>query len=194
VSLAVLDWRRQVAALYAEVRAHPDPAAAHRLWCERRQQLFSRHPASADPRAVLRHAVYDPRWRFEVDVESAPAQRIVVDTATDGPVPFERVGRASLAGVGALDVWWLDSYGGGVWLPVADRSRSTYGGGRYVLDTVKGADLGGDFDQRTGRGTLVVDLNFAYNPSCAYSPAWSCPLAPPGNVLDAEVTAGELWD
>jgi hypothetical protein len=63
----------------------------------------------------------------------------------------------------------------------------TYGGGRYLIDTVKGADLGGD-----GRW-LVVDLNFAYNPTCAYDPAWACPLAPPGNVLSARVRAGELY-
>ena len=52
---------------------------------------------------------------------------------------------------------------------------------------MKGADLGGD-----GRW-LVIDLNFAYNPTCAYDPAWACPLAPPGNVLSARVRAGELY-
>ena len=62
----------------------------------------------------------------------------------------------------------------------------TYGGGRYVLDTAKGADLGGS------DGRLVVDVNFAYNPSCAYDPAWACPLAPRGNVLGSPLRAGEL--
>ena len=62
----------------------------------------------------------------------------------------------------------------------------TYGGGRYLLDTVKGADLGG------ADGELVVDFNFAYQPSCAYDPAWACPLAPPGNVVDVELPVGEL--
>ena len=55
-----------------------------------------------------------------------------------------------------------------------------------MLDAVTGADLGGR------DGWLVIDLNFAYNPSCAYDPAWACPLAPPGNVLDHPVPAGEL--
>src|SRR5438309_1878704 len=32
---------------------------------------------------------------------------------------------------------------------------------------------------------------FAYNPSCAYDPIWSCPLAPPGNHLAVAVHAGE---
>ena len=67
-------------------------------------------------------------------------------------------------------------------------SATSYGGGRYVLDTRKGADLGGD----AAHGTLVVDLNFAYNPSCAYDERWACPLAPEGNVLDVPIEAGEL--
>jgi uncharacterized protein (DUF1684 family) len=187
MSLDVLDWRRQVAALYLAVREEPDPAAAHGVWCAGRQRLVSDHPASPNRAAVLRHAPYDPKWRFEVavsaDVEPA---RLEIPTGTDGIVPFERIGRVSLDGIGTLDVWWLDSYGGGVWLPVRDRAADTYGGGRYLLDTVKGADLG------STDGRLIVDLNFAYNPSCAYDEHWACPLAPPGNILNLEVVAGEL--
>jgi hypothetical protein len=110
-----------------------------------------------------------------------------VPTGTDGVVRFDRLGVAPLPGIGSLDVWWLGSYGGGVFVPLKDAGAGprTYGGGRYLLDTVKGADLGG------GPGRLVLDLNFAYNPSCAYDPAWACPLAPPGNVLDVEVPVGE---
>ena len=55
-----------------------------------------------------------------------------------------------------------------------------------MLDTIKGADLGGE------DGWLVVDFNFAYNPSCAYDPRWACPLAPPGNIVDVPIAAGEL--
>jgi uncharacterized protein (DUF1684 family) len=124
----------------------------------------------------------------ETDVEPA---RLEVPTGTDGVVPFRRLGTADLPGLGRLDVWWLASYGGGVFVPVRDAlaGTETYGGGRYLLDTVKGADLGGDVRD----GVLVLDLNFAYNPSCAYDPAWACPLAPPGNVLAAPVRAGELY-
>ena len=76
-------------------------------------------------------------------------------------------------------------------MPVKDAApgRTTYGGGRYLIDTVKGADLGGAADG----STLVIDLNFAYQPSCAYDPAWVCPLASPGNTLPGEVVAGELY-
>jgi uncharacterized protein (DUF1684 family) len=187
MSLDVLDWRRQVAALYREVREHPDPRAAHAHWCAARQRLVTEHPASPNPRSVLRHADYDPSFRFDVEVDpDVEPARLEVPTGTDGIVPFERIGRVSLDEVGSLDVWWLDSYGGGVWLPVRDRAVDTYGGGRYLLDTVKGADLGGSGER------LVIDFNFAYNPSCAYSEHWACPLAPAGNVLDVEINAGEL--
>ena len=53
-------------------------------------------------------------------------------------------------------------------------------------DTVKGADLGSD------DGRLVLDFNFAFNPSCAYDARWACPLAPPENRLPFAVRAGEL--
>ncbi len=78
-------------------------------------------------------------------------------------------------------------YGGGLFLPFADATnrRSTYGGGRYLLDTVKGADLG------SAGSRLILDFNLAYSPSCAYNPRWVCPLAPAGNRLDFPVPAGE---
>ena len=116
-----------------------------------------------------------------------PPKHMDVATGTDGIVRFDRIGRAHLPG-GELDVWWLAAYGGGVFVPVKDATagQSTYGGGRYLLDTVKGADLGGD------DGRLILDFNFAYNPSCAYDPAWACPLAPPGNTLARPLLAGEL--
>ena len=185
----VLDWRRRVNRLYARVRAAPDPRTGHALWRAGRQELFAGHPASPrQPGQWLSHADYDPALRFTVPVDQAEPSRIEMPTGTDGVVPFERIGVVHLPGLGSLDVWWLASYGGGLFVPVRDATAGTasFGGGRYLLDTVKGADLGGD------RNGLVVDLNFAYNPSCAYDPAWACPLAPPGNTLAVPVRAGEL--
>jgi uncharacterized protein (DUF1684 family) len=197
MSLTLLDWRRQVRDLYAQVRADPDPVSAHELWQTARDELFATHPDSPllpEARAAftgLNVAPYDPALRFEVTLDpDVEPNRLEVPTATDGVVPFERIGVLRLPGLGDLDAWWLDSYGGGLFVPVKDAAagRETYGGGRYLLDTVKGADLGGD----VRAGELVVDLNFAYNPSCAYDPAWTCPLAPPGNTLAVPVRAGEL--
>ena len=198
MSLAVLDWRRHVAALYAEVRATPDPATAHALWRRGRNRLFADHPASpllADDRPTftgLRYAAYDPTLRFTLDVDTAsPAADLEVPTGTDGLVTFRCLGHIQIPAVGNLDVWWLLGYGGGLFLPVKDPNPETYGGGRYPLDTVKGADLGGQL-QPDGSATLLIDVNFAYNPSCAYDPAWACPLAPPGNTVDRPINAGEL--
>jgi uncharacterized protein (DUF1684 family) len=195
MSLTLLDWRRRVAALYADVRASSDVAAAHARWREGRDDLFAHHPDSPllpedrERFAGLPVAPYDPAYRFHAELDrDVPGRRLDVATGTDGIVAFERMGQVHLVGLGDLDVWWLAGYGGGVFLPVKDAlaGRLTYGGGRYLLDTAKGADLGSD-DR-----TLVIDLNFAYNPSCAYDPAWACPLAPAGNMLPQPVRAGEL--
>ncbi len=193
--LAVADWRVRVHALYDAVRAESDPATAHDAWRRGRDDLFRTHPSSPllpqDREAFegLPVPAYDPAWRFVAEVEPAEEARMEVPTGTDGVVPFERIGRVRLGDLGSLDVWWLASYGGGLFLPVKDRSAGkpggTYGGGRYLLDTVKGSDLG-----RVGEA-LVLDLNFAYNPSCAYDPEWACPLAQAGNVLAVDVAAGE---
>ncbi len=191
----IVDWRQRVFALYAEVRAERDVAAAHRHWCEVRNELMRTHGASPLLPEVresfegLPVPDYDPAWRFEVEVRPAPEATIEVTSGTDGSVPFERLGVVEIPEVGSLDVWRLASYAGGLFVPVKDASAGkpggTYGGGRYLVDTVKGADLG------SAGGTLVLDLNFAYNPSCAYDPDWACPLAQPGNIVKVEIPVGE---
>jgi uncharacterized protein (DUF1684 family) len=118
-----------------------------------------------------------------------------VETGTDGVVPFELLGTVRIPLAGTLDVWRLASYGGGLFVPVKDalagRQGGTYGGGRYLLDTIKGADLG--LSAEDGEASLVLDFNFAYNPSCAYDPAWACPLAQPGNTLPVPIPVGERY-
>ena len=191
----VADWRRRVAELYADVRriGSQDPAAAHATWVQRRDALLAEHPASPLDAAAktafegLAIPRYDPAFRFECEVLPADAERLDISSGSDGVVPFERVGTVELGDLGTLAVWVLRAYGGGLFLPVKDASAGTgtYGGGRYLLDTVKGADLG------MAGGRLVVDLNFAYNPSCAYDPAWTCPLATPANTLPVTIPVGE---
>ena len=198
-AVEVVDWRRRVFALYAAVRQADSPEEAHELWRIERDDLMARHPATPllpDDRALfegLPIAPYDPQWRFERPILPAEPGGFEFATGTDGVVPFERVGRVEIPDAGSLDVWRLKSYGGGLFIPVRDalagRPGGTYGGGRYLIDTIKGADLGTDAE----RGTIVLDFNFAYNPSCAYDPAWACPLAQPGNVLPVEVPVGERY-
>ena len=194
MSLTLLDWRRTVASLYADVRAVAprDPVGALSRFRGARDGLFRDHPDSPIPEPQ-RHAFgglsywpHDPALRFEVELEPAEPQRSMALSGAGDPYPLDRIGRARLP-VGTLDVYWVAVYGGGVFLPFRDATNgdTTYGAGRYVLDTVKGADLGSS-DRR-----LVVDFNYAYHPSCAYDPMWSCPLAPPANRLMAPVEAGE---
>jgi uncharacterized protein len=198
-ALRVADWRLRVFDIYARVRAlsADDPAAGHALWRSQRDELLAQHPSSPllpDQRtafAGLAVAPYDPDWRFEVGIDPArEPRRIEVTTGTDGVVPFDVIGTVQLPGVGSLDVWRLASYAGGIFLPVRDglagRKGGTYGGGRYLLDTVKGAHLGAEGNR------LVLDFNFAYNPSCAYDPKWVCPLPQAGNTLAVPVAVGEL--
>jgi hypothetical protein len=193
MSLTLLDWRRRVADLYAAARATADAEAGWRIWRDGRDELFAGHPDSPLDESTrasfsgLPFAAYDPALRFEPALEPAPAARLELSTAADGVVPLDRIGTVALGDLGRIDVWWLGGYGGGAFLPLRDGSagRTTYGGGRYLLDTIKGADLGCD------GGRLVVDLNFAYHPSCTYDPRWSCPLAPEGNRIPDPVAAGE---
>jgi hypothetical protein len=199
-TFATIDWRRMTFDLYRRVRATSDPETAHALWRESRDAMFADHPASPllpEDAAVFESLpvpTYDPRWRFEVPIEAAEPLHMDVPTGTDGVVAFDRIGVVRIPAVGSLDVWAHGGYGGGVFVPVKDASagkaRGTYGGGRYLLDTIKGSDLGGSAE----RGTLVIDFNFAYNPSCAYDPAWACPLAPPGNTVDVAIPVGEQYD
>jgi hypothetical protein len=190
-SQQVASWRREVHAIYADVRANADPAAAHADWVERRTALFRDHPATArQPGQELSHAAYDPAYRFVVEMQPAEAAEWAPTTGSDGAVPFTRAGRFEIPEIGSLDVWWLGSYGNGIFVPLRDTTagRTTYGAGRYLLDTVKGADLG----REGSEDAWVLDLNFSYNPSCAYDPDWACPLAPLGNRLAVDVPVGEL--
>lgn len=224
-ALELADWRRRVAVLYAEVRAaaRTDPSEAHGLWCTGRDTLFRTHPQSPLPASdPLRETglpvwPYDAslRWELPVGPHGTPGSRgatpgaLALPTGEDGTTTLRRIGAVHVPGVGALDVWWLAQYGGGLFLPLRDGTAgsTTYGGGRYLLDTAKGADLGAghatgavtrDVTRDVTRGaaardalTLVVDLNFLYHPSCRYDPAWTCPLAPAGNRTPAPVEAGE---
>jgi uncharacterized protein (DUF1684 family) len=188
-ALAVADWRRRIHALYADVCRADYPKDGHEEWIAGRNELFAHHPASPRmPGQDLRHSAYDPAFRFVVPLDPAEPADLDVHTGTDGVVPFRRIGRFSLPGLGSLDAWWLASYGGGLFVPLRDSTAgsTTYGAGRYLLDTVKGADLGRQDDD------WVLDLNFAYNPSCVYDPTWACPLAPAGNRLEVPVPVGEL--
>ena len=193
------DWRHTVAEHYVAVRAlsGSDGPAAWTQFRAARERLFREHPDS--PIALERRPAwlglnwhpYAKAWRIRGVIDtSAPRQTFEISLASDGVLRCTRVGYARFAIDGAptaLAMYWFEGYGGGLWLPFSDASSGTqtYGGGRYLYDTIKGADLG------IAGSEIVLDFNFAYNPSCAYDVRWSCPLSPLENRLPFEVGAGE---
>jgi uncharacterized protein len=193
------DWRHTVAEHYAAVRAlvGSDAPAAATHFRAARSRLFREHPDSpiaAEHRASwqgLHWYPYAAAWRVRGVIEPTPMRYTFdIPLASDGVLHCTRVGHARFALAGqsaALAMYWFEGYGGGLWIPFSDASsgRETYGGGRYLYDTIKGADLG------IKGSEIVLDFNFAYNPSCAYDDRWSCPLSPPENRLPVAVTAGE---
>jgi uncharacterized protein (DUF1684 family) len=195
-ALDLLDWKRQVFALYAQVRATSDPRSAWELWRETRDRLLCEHrqsPLPAERRADFpgsRYFEYDARARVLARVEPSEPVRCNVVASTGPEFPFSKVGTARFALDGAehsLALLWNEGYGGGLFVSFQDGTsgRETYPGARYLLDTVKGADLG------TNGSLLVLDFNFAYNPSCAYDSSWACPFASPESRLPVSVRAGE---
>lgn len=189
-ALELADYREAVARLYLSDAGLTEFRA-------RRDELFARHPQSPIPPAQragftgLRY--FPPAQDAVVEVEASERPgRIDIDTGgPDGVVRYERV--AVLATPwGELSLWWIGAYGGGLYLPFRDTTsgHETYGGGRYLTDTVKGTFRRGLRPLDGGR--IRLDFNYAYNPSCAYDARWACPLAPPENWLTAPVRAGEM--
>jgi uncharacterized protein (DUF1684 family) len=180
--LSVIDWRRRIAELYRRARASAASETAWAAWREGRDALLRTHEASPLPPAARAGHVqapffaYDPGARVTAALTDADPEPLEI-AGSHGTFAATRIATAGFELAGALcslDVFWLQGYGGGLFVPFRD-----------LLDTVKGADLGEE------PGGLVLDFNFAYPPSCAYDPRWACPLAPPGSRLELSVEAGE---
>jgi uncharacterized protein len=209
--LQLADWRRRVAEMYAGWRAQAinDPVSATSKWRSDRDELFRDHPQSPIPENVrarfggLSYFAYDPDYRMTATLERADAPRsdrgglalpALVQLPSSGaePFSFRQIGLVHLSGPLAgqtLPVFWMEGYAGGLFIPFRDATSGseTYGAGRYLLDSVKGADLGSD----PNAPELLLDFNMAYHPSCAYDPKWNCPLAPPASRLGSAVRVGE---
>lgn len=194
--IALADWRRRIAELYADVRATAEPSAARERWAEMRDELFRSHPQSPLPEdqrsnfAGVPYFPYDMGYRCLGTVHQQPGKSFEIPTSAGPPMAFTRFASVTFTLQGpehTLELYWLDSYGGGIFLPFRDATSGTetYGAGRYLWDSIKGADLGMEGDR------MVLDFNFAYNPSCSYDSCWACPLAPPPNRLEIAIQAGE---
>lgn len=196
--LDLVDWRRRVGDLYRI--SGPEALTRFRYG---RDELFRTHPQSPiepDERASfagLHYFDHDPAYRVDARFEPGDGSELVIDTGgEDGAVRYRRAGQLVFALAGqqcTLTVLSLVQYAGGLFVPFRDRTsgHETYGGGRYLFDTAKDTD-GLVLEIKPGSPDLILDFNFAYNASCAYSPRWACPLAPPENHLKVVVKAGEL--
>lgn len=196
-TLSLADWRRRVFGMYEAVRQNPDPAEA---WCDfraKRDRLFRTHlqtPLNAKQLArfeSLSYFDYDPALRVAGRLETAVSPKThTLTLPAEGAFRFKQFATVHFElnhQPIQLAVYWIEAYGGGIFLPFRDatNSDSTYGGGRYLYDSIKGADLNSNSD------SFILDFNFAYNPSCAYNDQWVCPLAPNENWLTVGVLAGE---
>jgi uncharacterized protein (DUF1684 family) len=191
--LELLDWRRRVAELFAELRGRPQDAQTLAWFRAEKDALFRVHPQSPIPAGERQAFTGLPYWPFDRAMRvTASFTAVEVDAPTGQAVDFKRIGQLHFALNGAnytLPAFWIEGYAGGLFVPFRDATsgHETYGGGRYLLDTIKSADLGSDANNTT----VALDFNYAYHPSCAYDPVWVCPLAPPDSRLGIAIHAGE---
>lgn len=81
----------------------------------------------------------------------------------------------------------MEEYKDHLFLPFTDDTNgdTTYGGGRYIdLDITKSF---------TDDGKVKINFNEAYNPYCAYSKRYNCPIPPGDNSLDVKIEAGVTY-
>ncbi|PZS03483.1 MAG: hypothetical protein DLM69_02920 [Candidatus Chloroheliales bacterium] len=216
--LDLYDWRQRVAKIYRDRnvawQAGEDEARVFTSFRVERDALFALHPQS--PLSVeaqrsfsgLHYFPHNPAFKIEATLEpDSSGEPLAFDNGNEAMAlrPAARL-RCTVEGSAVqLTVYWIAAYGGGLFLPFRDATCSdqSYGGGRYLFDTVKGSDFLRldrtantplDALRRPGYpgGQVVVDFNYAYNPSCAYDVRWVCPLAPRENWLPMPIRAGEL--
>jgi len=192
--MSLLDWRRQVAELFIQLRTRAPDAATLAWFRAAKDTLYRTHPQSPIPASDrpsfggLAYWPWDPKMR--VVAQFVPSAE--VGDAGGDQVTFHQIGTLEFALDGApqhLAALWIAGYAGGLFVPFRDATSGTetYGAGRYLLDTIKSADLGSNLAD----GTVILDFNYAYHPSCVYDPIWVCPLAPPESRLAIQIRAGE---
>ena len=126
----------------------------------------------------------DPAMRLTLPLEPTEPQTLTMQTSTEDEQIYQRVGYVSFeidGNAAKLAVYQMEGDHEGYFIPFRDEtsSKETYGGGRYLEP------------EMTANGELIVDFNLAYNPYCAYSPHFSCPIPPIENWLKVPIRAGE---
>ncbi|HET8912121.1 MAG TPA: DUF1684 domain-containing protein [Ktedonobacteraceae bacterium] len=205
------DYRMRVAEIYRErnqaLRDGAEPSATAERFREQRDDLFRNHSQSAldeEQKRVfqgINYFPYNPAAVFEVTVEEQQeVRRQSVTMNAEEQMEMSTIGRLNFEVEGSpvsLSLYWLEIYGGGLFLPFRDATSpaESYGGGRYLFDTIKGSnflEVGSSNGQSLTGRKIVLDFNYAYNPSCAYNSRWVCPLAPVENRISVALRAGEM--
>jgi uncharacterized protein len=205
--LDLFDYRCRVADMYRERRqsllAGEDAGTVLQRFRESRDELFTKHAQSAINEVQkrkfkgLRYFPYNPVMCVEADIDTGVTPvHLSVAMNSEETMTMTSVGilQFTLDGVRvALTLYWLNIYAGGLFLPFRDATSpaESYGGGRYLFDTIKGSDFLAT-PGASGIQRIWLDFNYAYNPSCAYNDKWVCPLAPIENRLEVPIRAGEL--
>jgi uncharacterized protein len=202
--LDLYDYRKRVAQLYERrnrlLSGDGDPVPVLAIFRMERDDLFRSHPQSALDSSQLTafdgldYFPHNPsaavRGELQPARESA-ARTVTIDEGDVRLVPVAKIHFVLDNQSGELTLFWIDVYGGGLFLPFADATAltETYGGGRYLIDTAKGSDFPSGLNR--GAAQVTLDFNYAYNPSCAYNSRWTCPLTPRENRLAFPIRAGE---
>ena len=144
-------------------------------------------PLTADQRTAftgLKYYPENPALRLTLPIEPHADQAIVtMQTSTGSAREYVKYGQFSFEvnGEVATLLVYQDPDGDYFFLPFVDATApaETYGAGRY-LDIEPNRD-----------GTFTIDFNYAYNPYCAYTDKWSCPIPPRENRVPVRIEAGE---
>lgn len=183
-------WSQADSALIADIARHRDHYKAEFL-------TEPRSPLTAVDTAFLDFFPADPAWRLEARFNPTP-EALPFDMLTYsgkkvqyrqyGELIFQKNGQTfTLQLYQNLRLTQMPEYKDYLFLPFKDLSNGglTYGGGRY-LDFRQG-----EIQEKAGESWLTLDFNKCYNPYCAFSDGYNCPVPPQENHLPIAVEAGE---
>ena len=125
----------------------------------------------------------DPSWRVKAKYEKTVGQTIGILDVTGQTNQLESPGKVTFSRKGKLYSMHAIAEGEQLFFVFGDKTNkiSTYGAGRFLYAPMPKES-----------GEIFLDFNKAHNPPCAFTPFATCPLPPEQNMLDLEVTAGEM--
>jgi hypothetical protein len=174
--------------------AYAAEIARHRQTYKEHFITESRSPLTESDTALLDFFSPDATWRVQAKFErTADTKPFDMPTYSGrsaqyqqyGILTFEKDGKKySLRIYQNLRLMASQKYFDYLFLPFKDLSNdvTTYGGGRYL--DFKTGDI-------SAENVLIIDFNKCYNPWCAYSDGYNCPIPPADNHLEVSVEAGE---